>query len=469
MSEHKIKEMEIAELKIAKALSEEKKYGEAWAIVDKFLEEHPDHVPAIIQGTYILDKWKKLTLAYFLARRAVDLAPNLCAAWQNYGRVCDELYLIDEAEAGYLKAVELAKRPKDYAMNLNNLASLMNCEGEWKRAEELALKTLEFEPENRKAQGNLGIAYLAQHKWAEGWDKYGCILGSEYRKFVKYADEPEWDGSPGKTVVIYGEQGIGDELSFASMVPDAIKVCKKVIIDCDERLVGLFKRSFPQAKVYGTRWAKTLDWDKEDQDFDASIAIGQLGKHFRLKDEDFPGTPYLKADPEKVLMWREYFKTKGKPVIGIAWTGGLQWTAAKFRKWRLESMKPFMDVVDAHWVSLQYKDATEEIESSGLPVTEYKLHTLSRDYDDTAALVQACDMVICMQTSVGHLAGALGKDVWVFVSRFSQWRYGMDADTVPWYKSMRLFRCGEDGVWPIKEASKVLALRYSVPRIAVCH
>jgi tetratricopeptide (TPR) repeat protein len=453
-------------LSAARRLVEMKEYDDAWNVVNDILIDDPNNVPALTMGTSIYDKARRLPLAYQMARRVVDLAPNLSSSWTNFGRLSEELYQIKDAEDAYKKAIELSNKPPVKALNLNNLASLYITTGRWKLGEEFANKALAIEPTSGKARGNLGIAELAQRKWVPGWENYGSIIGSEYRKLVKYRNEPDWDGSPGKTVVIYGEQGLGDELSFASMVPDAIKVCKKVVIDCDHRLEGLFKRSFPKAKVYGTRWKREIEWDAEDANPEYSISIGQLGTLFRKKDEDFPGTPYLAPEKERHFMWYEYLKTKNKPVIGIAWSGGIQWTAEKFRRWKLEQLQPIFDAVDAHWVSLQYKDATEEIEGfKGAKIFEYPFATESKDYDDTAGLVSACDLVITMQTSVAHLSAAMGIPTWVFVNEVApQWRYG-EGEDCPWYQSMKVFR-QKNGTWPIDEAARVLALRYSIQRAA---
>lgn len=448
------------ELDAARTLANEKNYNLAWEIVDKFLEMYPNHVPALILGTSILDKWKKISLAYQLARRAVDLSPGISAVWTNFGRVSEELYQLKDAEFAFGKAVELSKNDETKSMNLNNLSAMLATSGRWSDTERVARKAISLNPDNLKAYGNLGLALLGQRKWKEGWENYGRILGTEQRKVLKYGDEPKWDGTPGLTVVIHGEQGLGDEQSFASMIPDALKVCKKVIIDCDHRLEGLFRRSFPTAVVYGTRWDKEgLEWRPEDRDFDASIPVGELGALFRLKDGDFPGTPYLRPDPDRVTMWKALFDTKRKPTIGIAWTGGLQWTGARFRQWKLKELQPFFDAVDAHWVSLQYKDAEDEIKASGMPIEQYKFATLSKDYDDTAGLVAACDLLICMDTSVVHLGAAMGVETWAFVSKLSQWRWG-EGDTIPWYKSMKVYRQKPNLEWPIQDAAKILKLRY---------
>jgi len=302
-----------------------------------------------------------------------------------------------------------------------------------------ANKALEEWPDFKGARSNLGFAQLGQRNWAEGWKNYRYCVGTTARPKVQYKGEGEWDGAPGKRVALYGEQGLGDEISFASVLPDAIRDCSKVIVDCDKRLANLFRRSFPGAVVYGTRQAKARDgalWAAEDREFDASLPIGQLGEFYRTTDESFPGTPYLKADPERTLMWKALWQTKGKPVIGIAWNGGIAKTGKRFRRWTLDQLLPVLSSVDAHWVVLEYKSAAAEVDAfrekhPEIDIREYPHATMTNDYDDTAALVDSLDMVFCIQTAVAHLGGALGKTTWVAVPPISQWRYGPVGESVP--------------------------------------
>jgi hypothetical protein len=458
------------QLEKAKSLVQRGEPDEAMDIIDEVLKKNPSDVHALIMATSILDKARRLPVAYQFAERAVRLAPQISATWTNFGRVSEGLYQLEDAERAFKMAVQLSKKPEALSLNMNNLAAFYVTTGQWETAKKIAKDCLAVDPDSRKAKGNLGLAQLATHEWKEGWVNYGHILGSDHRKIIKYRakDEPEWDGTPGKTVVIYGEQGLGDELSFASMLPDAIRVCKKVIVDCDERLVGIFRRSFPKAKFYGTRWKREAAWDAEDMNPDYSISIGQLGALFRNKDEDFDGEPYLVPDRERHLMWREYFKLKPSPVIGIAWSGGLDWTGKQFRQWTLDQLQPIFDSVNAHWVCLQYKDAEDEIKAfGGAEIHQYKFATLTKDYDDTAALVSACDLVIGMQTSVCHLSAAMGIETWGFInSTTPNWREGQ-GDTVPWYSAMKLYRQSPNGYWPIEDAARVLKLRYGSTQLAV--
>lgn len=417
----------------------------AWKIVAPILCEKPNDPLALGVGGHIYEKAGNLPVAYHMYRLAAALNPREANAWLDLGRIADSLWRREESEKAYAKALSCNPAPHTRMMIHSNLAALLVSHGRWKDAEVEARKALELEPHSRGARGNLGFAQLAQRNWAEGWVNYHATIGTDWRHKVQFADEPEWDGSPGKTVVLYGEQGLGDEVSFASVLPDAIRDCKAVHLECDPRLAGLFRRSFPAATVHGTRMSRSEATWQESLSIDASLPIGQLGEFYRRSETAFPGTPYLVPCPDRAAMWRALFAGKGKPVIGIAWRGGIEKTGARYRQWTLEQLHPLLGSIDAHWVSLQYRSAAREIDEyraahPEVDLREYPFATLTQDYDDTAALVSACDLVICMQTAVAHLGGALGVPTWVAVPRISQWRYGSEGERIPWYGSLRVHR-----------------------------
>lgn len=417
-------------LTAARNLAERGELDEAYRLAGNWLMEDPNDVLALVVCTFILRRARKLPEAYHIAKKVTELAPNDAAGWINFGQICNELFRADEAERAYRRGLSVAKDKHSISMLNTNLSALCIDLGRFDDAQEAAEKSLAAKPESGPARSNLGFCQLAKRQWVEGWKNYRACWGTEARKRITYKTpaEPEWHGEPGLRVVLHGEQGLGDEICFASMLPDAINHSAQIIIDVDERLEGLFRRSFPKAHVYGTRTKTGLTWAKEDQQFDCSLAIAQIGEFFRLKDSDFPSDPYLIPCPDRSSMWKSLFASKGKPVIGLAWTGGIWQTGARFRKLQLEQMLPVMQALDAHFVCLQYKDASHEIAEfkkrhPEIDIVQYPYATLTHDYDDTAALVAALDCIVSVPTAVVHLGAALGTPVIAMNSPHRCWKF----------------------------------------------
>ena len=404
----------------AKEYAEEGKYADAWRIVTPYMMDKPDDPMAMMLAGYMLEKQGQAPIAYHVCKSLTAKHPSFSGGWANLGKVCDTLWRMDEAEAAYNRALNQTKAGDTDAklMLWNNLAALHLQLGNFDKARKYAEKSLDIDREHLKARHNLGISLLAAGEWAEGWKQYEASVGSSARIAWNYTGEPTWKGEPGGTVVIFGEQGIGDEICAASMIPDAIEVAGKVIIDCDARLQGLFARSFPRAKVYGTRNQKALNWADEDQTVDYSIASMQCGGLFRNSAAAFNRRKYLQADPDAVLMWRALWASKGKPAVGLAWSGGIAETGEALRSLSLDQLGPLLGI-DATFVSLQYKNT----DTAGAKILSYPHITQAKDYDLTAGLVASLDAVVSVPTSVAHLAGALGVPTIAVKAKASCWKY----------------------------------------------
>jgi Tetratricopeptide repeat len=379
-----------------------------------------------------------LPLAYQIYRRAIAMYPDRREMWNNLSRCADELHRYEEALGISLKSLEV---DANYAPGYSNVAcSLINL-GRYAEALKYAEAGLEIAPEDRNCLCNKGFALLGLQQWDKAWEFYEHTLGHRYRLEWIYGEEPRWDGSKDKVVIVYGEQGLGDELMYAQCLPEAIRDCRSVLLDCDHRLAGLFQRSFPHAGVHGTRRRNEVAW-LNGIHYDARCAIGSLASIYRKTPESFFRSPYLVADPERRKMWRALFKGYAKPVIGIAWTGGRSVTGEKFRRMDLSDFLPLMRAFDATWVSLEWKDRSEEIEKfrneHGILVHDYPWIHKSEDYDDTAAMAAELDMVVGAGTASLHLAGALGIPTVCLVPKYPQWVFA--GEDMPWYGCMRLVK-----------------------------
>ena len=327
--------------------------------------------------------------------------------------------------------------------------SLIN-QARYEEALKYAEEAVKLDPTNKNGWTNVGFSSLALQDWRRGWTGYHNAIGGKFRNDVAYGEEPEWDGKPTDCLVVTGEQGIGDEIMMASCLPDAARDVGKVVLECDSRLQGLFRRSFPQCDVYGTRRAASAEW-VDKYVIDAGAGIGELPRFYRPSPASCPGTPYLVADPERRVMWRALLDSLGdKPKIGLCWSGGKKWTNSAGRAVGLDAFAPLLETVDAHYVSLQYKDPSEEIARTGFHVKHWPHAAQTQDYDDLAALVAELDMVIGVNTAAHHLAGALGTPAIVLVPCRELWIWATPGETpehMPWYRSARKFKQREGEPW----------------------
>jgi hypothetical protein len=391
-------------------------------------------------------------LAYQAFKRASDIFPGEAAIWHNIGKLYHEKQEDDKADEFFRKAL---KCKGDFYNALEGLGMTHLNRAEFGQAIEYCNRALAENPDAQEAKINRGMAYLALKRWREGWRDYNVNVGKDKnRKEPIYGEETRWDGSKGKDVVVYGEQGIGDEISFASMIPDLIMDSKSVTIECDGRLEKLFERSFG-VPTYGTRYHPEKKgiipaWRAEKK-FDARVSMGQLAEFYRLKDSDFTGEPYLKPNPQMAMQWRVLLDSLGdKPKIGISWTGGLPHTGQKRRSVTLDTYAPLFKSFDAEWVSLQYKEPEVASAESkyGVKIHDWDWGTRVFDYDQTCALISQLDLVISVCTTVVHAAGGLGKECWCLVPAHPMWRYLRDGEWFPWARSVKLYR-QKGREWPM--------------------
>jgi hypothetical protein len=416
-------------------LIQKEEYEVALPIINEVLMVYPNDAATLHFLGYIWLMGDKPAFAYQLFRRSLQESPSNKALWTSLGRACHEMDMFEEAIKYFLKSAEL---DPNYALAYANASASLVQMSKWDDAEKSAKMALECNPNELHAQLNLAHSYLAKGEWEQGWKEWDKSLGGKFRKEIVYKDEVRWDGSSGKDLVIYGEQGLGDEIFYASCIPDAIAISNKVYIDCDERLETLFKRSFPNAEVHGTRKADEVDWIN-DANINARCAIGGIPQFFRTTNKSFPGAPFLVPDKDKVEMWKAMFKPWGKTVIGITTKGGTFRTNAKGRVLTEEDLQPLLRRKDIQLVSLDYS-----VESKIEGIKYLELASDAKDYDDTAALIAACDMVLGVNTTALHCSAAMGVKTWCLVPKYHQWRYAQVS--MPWYRHMRLFY-QDDKTW----------------------
>lgn len=299
-----------------------------------------------------------------------------------------------------------------------------------------------------KLQWNQALALLEKGDFEAGFKLYR--QGDDRPNKRGYPDEPTiWNGEPGKKVIVIGEQGIGDEIMFASCIPDMMEVCSEVIFDCHERLAEIFRNSFG-IKCYGTREQNNLRW--YEPNVDHKIAIGDLPYFFRKSRKNCPGTAYLKADENLNELLPKI--NEDEICYGISWRGGTRQSNKASRTLTIEQFLPVLNATKGkkvRWVSLQYHEgAKKEVEeynkTAEVRIEHYP--EIMKDYDLTAALVAKLKLIVSVPQSVVHLAGALGVKTLQLNPIESMWQAGVYGDPImPWYKSVTNLWQKNSGTW----------------------
>lgn len=366
----------------------------------------------------------------------------------------------------------------------NNLGTLYINEGTPCKAMEHFDRCLAVDANHAQGHWNKSLALLELGHYEEGWPEYDWGMPAKVRMDRQFTRDPlpVWKGEKGARVVVYGEQGIGDEILFASCLQELIDDSEMVVFDCHKKLHRLFSNSFPGIDIYPTREDESIGWSiKPDgtprYDFTHRIAIGSLPRYYRPNLQSFPGEPYISPTKASNERWRARLDAlPARPNVGISWIGGHKRTRIEVRSMRLEEMLPILKELQdrCNLISLQYTPADQEVaaleKQHGIKVHHWPEATATEHYDDTAGLVANLDLVITVCTSLVHLAGSMGVPTWVLTPSRPAWRYRLDLDYMPWYSAVTLFRQAEGTVdWnpviaEVAESAKTMASLFKEPK-----
>jgi len=389
-------------------------------------------------------------IQYF--QKAIEVNPKFWGSYYNLGEVLQSKVMDDEAIACYKRVLELNPQ---HIGTMNNLALILLERKEIGEALSYCQRAIHLYPEYGEPHLTRAMILLLMGNLEEGWNEYEWRWKTaDARQWTRNFSEPLWDGSPleGKTLLIYPEQGVGDEIMFASCFQDFINQAEKCILECDRRLVPLFTRSFP-----GTAVIETAGKDQRDQFgmscFDIGIATGSLPLHFRTALSYFPQTKsYLIPDPEKVDKWHERFRKLGDGLkVGISWKGGKDARSRKMRSVDLQKWRDVFLLEGISFINLQYGECKEDIskvrEELNVTIHDWEDADPLRDLDNFASAIFALDLVISVDNATVHMTGALGVPVWTLLTYSPNWRWMLDRGDSPWYPTMRLFRQPKFGDW----------------------
>jgi tetratricopeptide (TPR) repeat protein len=439
---HRHPEHGAAWLELGRLLARAGRLKEAEECLERACAVRPDWHEPCVELARTLQRARRYADAVAGFRRAIELARCSPEVYNDLANCLVYLQRNDEALAVFEDLVR--RHPRSLVARLGYANALFQL-GRFDEAGVQYDLIRAREPENYFVHWNRSLLLLQRQAFDEGWQCYERRLFALTDNHPRVFPFPRWRGEPlaGKRVLVYAEQGLGDEIMFASCFEELLATAGRCIIECDPKLTAIFARSFPAATVVAAEERALPSWLAGLGEVDLQVAAGSLPGVFRRSAERFPGRAFLKPDPAKVARWRRELERLGDgPKVGISWRGGSVRTRTVARSIGLADWAPILDAPGCHFVSLQYGDVTQEVHelnASGTRRVEVWQAALD-DYDETAALVCALDLVVTVCTALVHLSGGLGQQAWVLVPSTPEWRYGLEGDRMPWYGSVELIR-----------------------------
>ena len=422
-------------------------YHEALLDFNRALELDPDYAEALNHRGVAFKELKRFDEALEDYNKALTLKPDYADALNNRGVVYREFGRLHEALADYSRAIELVP---DYAEVYNNRAGVFIDLKQFDEALADFDKATALKPDYAGAYWNKSLYWLLLGDFKTGWPLYEWRWRSEKHIGEPITtSKPLWNNQNSKNVLLWAEQGIGDEIMFASLIPELHAKCDKLIVQCDPRLIPLFKRSFPQDIEF---------YDKNDlvseSLYEFHIPMGSLAPILRPSIESFTkgAKPYLFCQKEQALELRERITGhKDDTLIGISWSSKSTIPAARQRNIPLTDIARLLNKPDTTLVSLQYGDVSNEIadlkKHHNIDVIEVSDIDIYNDLDSLSALISACDHVVSIDNATVHMAGALGADTHVLLPTNQDWRWGLESSQSYWYETLKLYRQEKMGEW----------------------
>ena len=423
-------------------LKELQRLDEALESFDKAISLKPDYAAAYSNRSIVLQALQRLDEALESQDKAISLKPDYAEAYSNRGNVLRELQRLDEALESFDKAIIL--KP-DYAEAYSNRGLVLKDLQYLDEALESYDKALRLKPDYPSVNWNISLCHLLDGNFKDGWSGYEWRWKNKDSSTFKSKRnflQPLWLGAEslkGKTILLYAEQGLGDTIQFSRYAPLVALLGAKVILEVQRPLVKLLKNIEGVSQIIA----------KGDNlpDFDYQCPLLSLPLAFKTELQTIPPvSQYMTSDSGKVMIWQSKLGKKSKPRIGLVWSGNAKHKNDHNRSLSLSQLLPSLPP-NIEYVCLQkeLRDADKELLAQHSQI-KYFGDALA-DFTDTAALCELMDVVISVDTSVAHLAGALGKQTWVLLPFGPDWRWLLDREDNPWYPSVKLYRQEKAGDW----------------------
>ena len=424
------------------ACHDQQRYDEAVQAYREALRLQPEFPIALSNLGNTLKQQGKLQEAEASCREALRLKPDYSTAHNNLGVALVAQGRLQEAAEIFDKALELM--PTDAVAHANLSAALVR-QGKYQEAEASSQQALALSPNYAEAHKNQGIVSLLLGDFSRGWQEYEWRWQCAESTMPPYR-QPLWDGASlaGKTILLHHEQGLGDTIQFLRYA--------KVFKDCGARVIAKVQKPLMQLAACCPDLDDFVCDDADLPDFDVHVPMLSVPGILKTTFESIPAdVPYLFADQSLIKHWRQRLAEHPGFRIGIAWQGSPDFHADTQRSIPLPQFAKLADVEGVRLFSLQKGYGVEQLENikHQFEVIDFgeDLDTTSGPFMDTAAIMANLDLLITSDTSIPHLAGALGVPVWVALSVSPDWRWFLDREDSPWYPTMRLFRQSTLGDW----------------------
>jgi cytochrome c-type biogenesis protein CcmH/NrfG len=388
----------------------------------------------------VLRDQQKLPDALDAYRKALAIRPDFHEAWLNFGHALREQGELNQAEAAYSKAVQLRL---DWAEAHKQLANVMEDLGQQQRSIAECREAIRLRPDYAQAHTLLASNLLRQGDFEEGWAEYEWRLKLKERALPRGPlSQPRWDGGDyrGKTVFLLAEQGFGDLIQFVRYVPLVAQRGGRVIVECPAELAGVVRSVAGISQVVPPG---------APAEFDLYCPLLSLPFVFKTGLDSIPASvPYLSADRARIDPWiSRLIPDEAMLRVGLAWAGSKAFKGDRTRSMSLDQLAPLGNVDGVKFYSLQKGAPAQEAKNPPEGLELVDLGSELKDFSDTAAVMSLMDLIITTDTSIPHLAGALGRPVWVMLQFAPDWRWLAHRQDSPWYPTMRLFRQAKRGDW----------------------
>ena len=420
---------------------------EALADLSKAVKLKPDDAVALNNRGLVLRGLGHFEAAMSDSNAAILLNENFAEAFHNRALILKDLECLEDALVDFNKVISL--KPDDREA-YSNRALVLKDLGRFDEAMADLNKAIALDPTYPEAHWNKALQLLLFGEFEEGWPLFEWRWKTKQHIGTELTtSKPQWSGEANKRVFLWAEQGIGDEIMYASLIPELAASSSKLIVQCDERLIPLFKRSFIDGIEYRCRKSPA-----PEDSYDCHIPMGSLPNIFRPSLDSFSkaSKAYLHCESERSQELRKtLLKGEAKTLIGISWNSSSPIAGAHHRNITLSDMAQHLDAPDVQLVNLQYGDVSDEIaklkEDHGIEVAEVSEIDNRNDIDGLAALIMACDQIVSIDNATVHLAGALGANTKVLLPFNRSWQWGLDRSDSYWYGSLQLHRQKNHGDW----------------------